>query len=99
MALFDIPKKPENTITETQTASTSKIKLKKGQTIQDLVVEARKLVLEKLGNYKDASKCITNIKDLEEFFNNTPDGAEIGLDTETTRLERAEYNYIVVKTM
>lgn len=82
MALFDIP---EKTKTE-QKPKSNGIKLKKGQTIQDLVVTARQIVMEKLGKYKDASKCITDINDLRKFFEDTPDGSEIGVDTETTGL-------------
>ena len=82
MALFDIPKK---TKTE-QKPKSNGIKLKKGQTIQDLVVTARQIVMEKLGKYKDASRCITDINDLRKFFEDTPDGSEIGVDTETTGL-------------
>ena len=82
MALFDIP---EKTKTE-QKPKSNGIKLKKGQTIQDLVVTARQIVMEKLGKYKDASRCITDINDLRKFFEDTPDGSEIGVDTETTGL-------------
>lgn len=82
MALFDIP---EKTKTE-QKPKSNGIKLKKGQTIQDLVVTARQIVMEKLSKYKDASKCITDINDLRKFFEDTPDGSEIGVDTETTGL-------------
>ena len=83
MALFDIPKQ----VTKQEKPKSGGIKLKKGQTIQDLVVIARQIVMDKLGKYKDASKCITDINDLRQFFNNTPDDAEIGIDTETTRFE------------
>ena len=82
MALFDIPEKTETV----QKPKSNGIKLKKGQTIQDLVVTARQIVMEKLGKYKDASKCITDINDLRKFFEDTPDGSEIGVDTETTGL-------------
>ena len=64
---------------------TSKIKLKKGETISSLVEVAKKLVEEKLKNYKDTSRCITDIEDLKKFYDETPDGAEIGVDTETMR--------------
>ena len=80
MALFDIP---EKTKTE-QKPKSNGIKLKKGQTIQDLVATARQIVMEKLGKYKDASRCITDINDLRKFCAETPDGSESGVDTETT---------------
>lgn len=67
MALFKIPEKP------TVEKSAPKIKLKKGQTIFNLIEQADQLVNEKLGKYKDTSKCITNIEDLRNFFNNTED--------------------------
>ena len=47
---------------------TPNIKLKKGQTINDLIIQARKMVEEKLSHYKDVSECITNIFDLKTFF-------------------------------
>lgn len=83
MALFELPKELK---TKKKQDDTPNIKLKKGQTIQDLINEARRLVNEKLANYKDASKCITDIEDLKRFFEETPDGTEIGFDTETTGL-------------
>lgn len=61
-------------------------KLKKGETIDTLINTARKLVEEKLGKYKDTSKCVLNDTDLIKFFDETPDDAVIGIDTETTRL-------------
>ena len=67
MALFaNIPsKKPAAPKKE---KSGSEIKLKKGETISSLIETAKKLVEEKLGNYKDASKCITNLDDLKTFL-------------------------------
>lgn len=62
----------------------SKMKLKKGQTISDLVDSARKIVEEKLGKYKQASKCVLDIKDVEQFFNEIPDDSIVAIDTETT---------------
>lgn len=83
LALFKIP---ENVQSKQKQETGPNLKLKKGQTIQDLINEARRLVMEKLGNYKDVSKCITDINDLKKFFDETPDGTEIGFDTETTGL-------------
>ena len=82
MPLFEIPKE-EVKVKETKT----KIKLKKGQTLTDLINQAEMLVNEKLAKYKDASRCITNIDDLKKFFDDTPDGSEIGVDSETTRFK------------
>ena len=72
------PKKEKN--------SGSEIKLKKGETISSLIETAKKLVDEKLSNYKDLSKCVTNLDDLKSFFDNTEEDTEIGIDTETTGL-------------
>ena len=79
--LFDLPqyestkkKKPESKLK----------KLKKGQTLEGLADEARRLVEEKLGKYKDKGRCCTNINDLKSFFEQAED--IIGIDTETTRL-------------
>jgi len=85
MALFaNIPsKKPA---TPKKEKSGSEIKLKKGETISSLIETAKKLVEEKLGNYKDVSKCITNLDDLKHFFDTTEENAPIGIDTETTGL-------------
>lgn len=82
MALFEIPKKEK----PTNKPTSSSIKLKKGQTIDDLIIAARKMVEEKLSNYKDTSKCITTIEDLTKFFNDTPNNSIVGIDTETTGL-------------
>lgn len=82
MALFEIPK----TTKSTNKTTSSSIKLKKGQTIDDLIIAARKLVEEKLGKYKDTSKCVTDIKTLTKFFDDTPNDSVVGIDTETTGL-------------
>lgn len=81
MALFDLPEEPKPQKNE----KTQKLKLKKGQTINDLVEVARKTVLEKLGKYKDHSKCILYIDDLKKFFNETKE--YIAIDTETMGLD------------
>ena len=65
----------------------SKIKLKKGDTVDLLIKQAKKLVAEKLGKYKDMSRCVINLEDLQTFFDSTPDGAYVALDTETTGLD------------
>lgn len=78
--LFDLD---EVTQQITQKQQPPKIKLKRGQTINDLIQQARDLVNEKLGKYKNTSKCVTNIQDLYQFLNETHD--EMALDTETTR--------------
>lgn len=81
--LFELPKKQ----TEPQTSkSGSQIKLKKGQTVSDLILQARNLVEQKLSHYKDVSKGVMNETELIEFFNEVPDDAIIGIDTETTGL-------------
>ena len=82
--LFQMPKKSTSSTQSSKTGS--QIKLKKGQTVNDLIIQARQIVEEKLGAYKEASICITNIEDLSKFFTNTPDDAIIGIDTETTGL-------------
>lgn len=79
--LFDIPTKPK---AQTTSTSGSKIKLKKGQTVTDLVLQAKQIVEEKLVKYKDVSKAITNVNDLYMFFTQIPDNSVIGIDTETT---------------
>ena len=83
MPLFKIP---EEMKTKKQSSS-PKIKLKKGQTIDDLIVQAERLVNEKLIKYKDSSKCITDIRELRKFFEETEDDGVIGIDTETTRFK------------
>lgn len=80
MALFDLEEVTQK-IEEKQQAP--KIKLKKGQTINDLIEQARQIVNEKLGKYKDTSRCVTDINDLYKFFNDTKE--LVALDTETTR--------------
>lgn len=79
MALFEIP--PEE---KPKPKKQSGLKTKKNQLVEDLLLTARKLVMEKLGKYKDTSKCITNIQDLKDFFAESDD--LIGIDTETTGL-------------
>lgn len=78
--LFKIP---ENSV-ETQPKTTNKVKLKKGQTINTLIENARALVEEKLGEYKALSKCILNPDELQRFFDKTQDEDIIAIDTETT---------------
>lgn len=83
MALFDLPSdKPK----KQSSKSGSQIKLKKGDTVQSLIETAKKLVDEKLGNYKKMSRCVTNVEDLQSFFDETPENAYMAIDTETTRL-------------
>lgn len=72
MALFEIPKEITN-----KNTTKNKVKLKKGQTLYDLIDQAEKIVNEKLGNYKQASKCVTNLNDLQRFFDETPDDSVI----------------------
>ena len=79
MALFEIPK-------TTKPKPKQSVKLKKGQTIEDLIVAARKIVEEKLGKYKDTSKCVSTIEELRSFFIETPNDSIMGIDTETTGL-------------
>lgn len=81
MPLFEIT--PPVVKTKQKTGG-SKVKLKKGETISSLIETAKKLVEEKLGDYKDASKCITDINDLKRFFDETEENAIIAVDTETT---------------
>ncbi len=80
MPLFELPEKPKKNSSKNEL----NIKIKKGQTIDDLVLEAKKLVEEKLKNYKNASKCITDPNELIKFFEETDD--LLALDTETTGL-------------
>jgi hypothetical protein len=65
---------------------TRDFKLKKGETLDTLIVQAKKLVEEKLGKYKDTSKCVIEPEVLVRFFEETPDEGVIGIDTETTGL-------------
>lgn len=82
--LFAIPKK--ETKKTTKNTMQEKITLKKGQTLDMLIEAARKIVGEKLSNYKDVSKAILDIADLQQFFDETPENGVIGIDTETTGL-------------
>lgn len=86
MALLDIPeeKKKPRKQPITTSDSRSSIKLKKGQTIDSLIEAAKVIVNEKLGKYKELSKCVTDIDTLQKFFDETED--IIGIDTETTGL-------------
>lgn len=79
--LFEIAKKPAK-----DTKSGSSINLKKGDTVEALINTARKLVEEKLGKYKDTSRCVTDVEDLKSFFSETPENGIMGIDTETTGL-------------
>lgn len=83
MALFDIPNK---TTKRQSSKSGSQIKLKKGDTVESLIQTAKRLVNEKLGKYKEMSRCVTNVEDLQSFFDETPDDAYMAIDTETTGL-------------
>ena len=93
MKLFEIPKSYTETQTKKQAEKPKEtnFKLKKGQTLDTLIIAARKLVEEKLGKYKDTSKCVLDENQLINFFNQTPENGIIGIDTETTRLIVAEY--------
>lgn len=79
MALLDIPESKPTT-----SSKSSNVKLKKGQTITTLIESAKQIVNEKLGKYKDTSKCVITIEELQKFFDETTD--IIGIDTETTGL-------------
>lgn len=79
MALLDIPESKPTT-----GSKSSNVKLKKGQTITTLIESAKQIVNEKLGKYKDTSKCVISIEELQKFFDETTD--IIGIDTETTGL-------------
>lgn len=81
MPLIKIPEEPAKKQVDTRELN---VKLKKGQTIGDLINTARQLVMDKLGKYKDTSKCVTDINELRRFFEETKD--LIGIDTETTGL-------------
>lgn len=92
MALFELPSEEEiKSKQKKNKKSGSSIELKRGQTVNAIVEMARQLVEEKLGKYKDMSRCVINAEDLQSFFDETPDGAYVGIDTETTRLIQAEY--------
>lgn len=73
MPLFEMPE-VKKVVTQ---KPTTKIKLKKNETIFSLIKQAEELVNKKLSKYKDASKCITDINELKAFFENTPDNGEI----------------------
>lgn len=73
--------KPKSKPKQTETKQP---KLKKGQTILDLIDEARRLVNEKLGEYKDLTECILTVEELKQFFAETEE--LIAIDTETTGL-------------
>ena len=82
MGLFTLPEK-EELVPESD--KTLKVKgLKKGDSIDTLINQARQLVMEKLGNYKDTSSNVFNVEELDKFFNETED--IIAIDTETTGL-------------
>ena len=86
MALFVLPDKEE--IKEQQKRnkkSGSSMELKKGQTVDALIEMARSIVEEKLGKYKDTSRCVIDVEDLQSFFDETPENAYVAIDTETTR--------------
>lgn len=87
MALFAMPSEKE--IKEKQKRnkkSGSSIELKKGQTVNTIIEMARNIVEEKLGKYKDTSRCVIDVEDLQSFFDETPENAYVAIDTETTRL-------------
>lgn len=88
MPLWDIPSDSNSTTTtKKQVKETPKFKLNKGETLDTLIIAARKLVEEKLAKYKDTSKCVLEEQDLIKFFNETPENGVIGIDTETTRFK------------
>ena len=66
--------------------SGSSIELKRGQTVDALIEIARQTVEEKLGKYKDTSRCVIDVEDLQSFFDETPENAYVAIDTETTRV-------------
>lgn len=82
--LFEYPTDESKKKTNSKTGS--QIKLKKGDSIETLIETARRLVEEKLGKYKDLSRCVMSINELQDFFDSTPDNSYIAIDTETTRL-------------
>ena len=87
MPLFEIPKAyVEKTSKNVEEQPKTTFKLKKGETLDTLIIAARKLVEEKLGNYKDTSKCVLEEIELQRFFDETPDDGIVGIDTETTGL-------------
>ena len=87
MALFATPSKEEIKEQQKQNKkSGSSIELKKGQTVDTIIEMARNIVEEKLGKYKDTSRCVIDVEDLQSFFDETPENAYVAIDTETTRL-------------
>ena len=91
LPLFTIPESKPKVTKQNEKSALDKLKLKRGESILELIDTARKMVLEKLGGYITKSKCITTLEDLKKFFDETEENADIGIDTETTRLIRAEY--------
>ena len=88
MPLFALPDKAEiKEANKKNKKSGSSIELKKGQTVNDLIEIARNLVDEKLGKYKDKSRCVIDVEDLQSFFDETPENAYMAIDTETTGLD------------
>ena len=69
---------------DTTKKKNTELKLKKGETLNAKVAEARRIVTEKLGKYKDTSKCVCDIQSVMDFFNEVTDDSIIGIDTETT---------------
>lgn len=67
-------------------SSLGSLKLKKGETLDYLIKQARELVESKLAKYKKASITVLSEKALYDFFNETSKESVIALDTETTRL-------------
>jgi len=77
---------PEDEPVKVNKTSGSRISLKKGDTVFGLIKTAQQLVKEKLGKYKEISRCVIDINELQTFFDSTPDNAYMAIDTETTRL-------------
>lgn len=87
MALFALPDEKEMKEKQKRNKkSGSSIELKKGQTVDTIIEMARKIVEEKLGKYKNTSRCVIDVEDLQSFFDETPENAYVAIDTETTRL-------------
>lgn len=70
--------------------SGSRIDIKKGETVSSIIANARRLVEEKLKNYKNMTNLVTTKEGLYEFFNEVEENAEIAIDTETTGLNTYE---------
>ena len=72
MALLDIPEKKKKTTStkykDPLTQNVPDIKLKKGETLASLIETAKKIVEEKLGKYKNTSKCVIDINELKQFW-------------------------------